>query len=177
MQWHSCVDTVGASHLRRYGTDSCALRTTARGSAEAYRAVQEAIAVVMPEAGAALEGEEPTVDGADLRHLIDVAGIPLAPIHNISPSYLATSDQTSQPLVLVPSARHNLRALALALVSQRPILLSGAVGSGKTTTVEHFCGVQRTDKILKLQMGDQVDGKALLGAYVCTDVPGEFRSV
>jgi len=29
--------------------------------------------------------------------------------------------------------------------------------------------------LLKIHLGDQTDGKALLGTYVCTDVPGEFK--
>lgn len=89
--------------------------------------------------------------GEDLQHMIDVAGIPLTPHQNV-----AASNGDVRPLVLVPSARHNLHSLALALVSQRPILLEGPVGSGKTTTVDHFAAMQRTDKVLKLQMGDQV---------------------
>jgi midasin (ATPase involved in ribosome maturation) len=29
--------------------------------------------------------------------------------------------------------------------------------------------------MVKLHVGDQADAKVLLGTYVCTDVPGEFR--
>ena len=28
--------------------------------------------------------------------------------------------------------------------------------------------------LLKIQMGDQLDSKTLLGLYTCTDVPGQF---
>ena len=32
-----------------------------------------------------------------------------------------------------------------------------------------------SDALLKIHLGDQTDSKVLLGTYVCTDVPGEFR--
>ena len=28
---------------------------------------------------------------------------------------------------------------------------------------------------MKINLGDQSDAKVLLGSYVCTDIPGEFR--
>ena len=30
-------------------------------------------------------------------------------------------------------------------------------------------------ELLKIHLGDQTDGKSLLGTYVCTDIPGEFK--
>lgn len=29
--------------------------------------------------------------------------------------------------------------------------------------------------IIKIHLGDQTDAKVLMGTYVCTEVPGEFR--
>jgi len=29
--------------------------------------------------------------------------------------------------------------------------------------------------MIKIHLGDQTDAKVLLGTYVCTEVPGEFR--
>ena len=55
-----------------------------------------------------------------------------------------------------------LATRSLALVSGRPILVSGPVGCGKTTTVEHFAAMQRDDRVLKLQMGDQVPAQSPL---------------
>ncbi|XP_028395044.1 midasin-like isoform X2 [Dendronephthya gigantea] len=83
----------------------------------------------------------------------------------------------SQGLVAVPSMRRNVEALSVALVSGRGILLSGGVGSGKTSLVEHFASLTGRDKpphLLKVQLGDQTDSKALIGSYCCSDVPGEF---
>lgn len=29
--------------------------------------------------------------------------------------------------------------------------------------------------MIKIHLGDQADAKVLLGTYVCTEIPGEFR--
>ncbi|ESP03979.1 hypothetical protein LOTGIDRAFT_109875, partial [Lottia gigantea] len=71
----------------------------------------------------------------------------------------------------------NLRSLALAVASGNPVLLQGAVGSGKTSIVEHLAhltGRHASPQIMKIQLGDQTDSKALLGIYRCTEIPGEF---
>ncbi|XP_069561962.1 midasin [Brachyistius frenatus] len=80
-------------------------------------------------------------------------------------------------LVLVDSTCRNLRRLALAVASQRPVLLEGPIGCGKTALVEFMAAVTghtRTTEILKVQLGDQTDSKMLLGMYRCTDIPGKF---
>ncbi|XP_067273008.1 midasin [Pseudorasbora parva] len=87
-------------------------------------------------------------------------------------------EQTSlRNLVLVDSTCQNLRRLAMAVASQKPILLEGPIGCGKTALVEYLAAVTGHDKapdILKVQLGDQTDSKMLLGMYRCTDVPGKF---
>uniref|UniRef100_M4AJ01 Midasin n=1 Tax=Xiphophorus maculatus TaxID=8083 RepID=M4AJ01_XIPMA len=80
-------------------------------------------------------------------------------------------------LVLVESTCQNLRRLALAVASQKPVLLEGPIGCGKTALVEHMAAVTghtNASDILKVQLGDQTDSKMLLGMYRCTDVPGKF---
>ncbi|XP_036943295.1 midasin isoform X1 [Acanthopagrus latus] len=80
-------------------------------------------------------------------------------------------------LVLVDSTCRNLRRLALAVASQKPVLLEGPIGSGKTALVEFMAAVTghtKTTEILKVQLGDQTDSKMLLGMYRCTDIPGKF---
>ncbi|XP_007570662.1 midasin isoform X2 [Poecilia formosa] len=80
-------------------------------------------------------------------------------------------------LVLVESTCQNLRRLALAVASQKPVLLEGPIGCGKTALVEHMAAVTghtSAADILKVQLGDQTDSKMLLGMYRCTDVPGKF---
>ncbi|XP_028997386.1 midasin [Betta splendens] len=80
-------------------------------------------------------------------------------------------------LVLVHSAFCNLRRLALAVASQKPVLLEGPIGCSKTALVEFMAAVTghtQAKEILKVQLGDQTDSKLLLGMYRCTDIPGKF---
>ncbi|KAL2081973.1 hypothetical protein ACEWY4_021791 [Coilia grayii] len=80
-------------------------------------------------------------------------------------------------LVLVDSTCRNLRRLAIAVASQKAVLLEGPIGCGKTTLVEYLAAVTghvKCPEILKVQLGDQTDSKMLLGMYRCTDVPGKF---
>ncbi|KAM9495289.1 midasin [Clarias gariepinus] len=87
-------------------------------------------------------------------------------------------EQTSlRTLVLVDSTCRNLRRLAMAVASQKPVLLEGPIGCGKTALVEYLAtatGHVKSPSILKVQLGDQTDSKMLLGMYRCTDVPGKF---
>ncbi|XP_076872534.1 midasin isoform X2 [Brachyhypopomus gauderio] len=87
-------------------------------------------------------------------------------------------DQVSlKNLVLVDSTCRNLRRLAMAVASQKAVLLEGPIGSGKTALVEYLAAVTghvKSPEILKVQLGDQTDSKMLLGMYRCTDVPGKF---
>ncbi|KFP45021.1 Midasin, partial [Chlamydotis macqueenii] len=86
-------------------------------------------------------------------------------------------ENNTSSFVLVESAVTNLQNLAIAVADQRPVLLEGPIGCGKTSLVEYLAAVTGRAKpphILKVQLGDQTDSKMLLGMYRCTDVPGEF---
>ncbi|TKS75776.1 Midasin MIDAS-containing protein [Collichthys lucidus] len=86
-------------------------------------------------------------------------------------------NMNQKDLVLVDSTCHNLRRLALAVASQKPVLLEGPIGCGKTALVEFMAAVTghtKATEILKVQLGDQTDSKMLLGMYRCTDIPGKF---
>lgn len=65
-------------------------------------------------------------------------------------------------MVLVDSTCRNLRRLALAVASQKPVLLEGPTGCGKTNLVEFMgslTGHTTTAQIIKIQLGDQTDSK------------------
>lgn len=65
-------------------------------------------------------------------------------------------------VVLVDSTCRNLRRLALAVASQKPVLLEGPIGCGKTALVEFMAAVTghtKATEILKVQLGDQTDSK------------------
>lgn len=68
-----------------------------------------------------------------------------------------------ETLVLVDSTCRNLRRLAMAVASQKPVLLEGPIGCGKTSLVEYLAaatGHVKSPNILKVQLGDQTDSKA-----------------
>ena len=79
--------------------------------------------------------------------------------------------------VLFDSFRKNLQKLALAVRLDQPVLIEGPVGCCKTSLVEclaNYVGRVKSPEILKLQMGDQIDRKVLIGSYHCTEIPGQF---
>ena len=53
-----------------------------------------------------------------------------------------------------------------------PICLSG---SGKTMLIRELMRQTGNDDAILIQIEDQMDAKSLLGSYVCTSTPGEFR--
>ncbi|KAF7655503.1 hypothetical protein LDENG_00055120 [Lucifuga dentata] len=88
-----------------------------------------------------------------------------------------TEQINQKDLVLVDSTCRNLRRLALAVASQKAVLLEGPIGCGKTGLVEFLAAVtghSKASELLKVQLGDQTDSKMLLGMYRCTDIPGKF---
>ena len=81
----------------------------------------------------------------------------------------------SPSFVSIPYAESALSSLALALASTRPVLLSGAAGSGKTTLVRELAQrLGQLESIVVVHMDEQIDSKVLLGTYVCTEGAGEF---
>lgn len=74
--------------------------------------------------------------------------------------------------MLVDSTYHNLRRLALALASQKPVLLEGPIGCGKTSLVEFLAaatGHVQSKEILKVQLGDQTDSKVRFAVDVTAE--------
>ncbi len=72
-------------------------------------------------------------------------------------------------LVLVDSTCQNLRRLAMAVASQKPILLEGPIGCGKTALVEYLAAVTghvKAPDILKVQLGDQTDSKVRFSCFL-----------
>ncbi|KAG1662050.1 hypothetical protein FOA52_005297, partial [Chlamydomonas sp. UWO 241] len=75
----------------------------------------------------------------------------------------------------LPPARGFVEACALALCAGRPLLMEGPPGSGKTRTIDQLAALTGNDAaMVRIHLDDQMDAKSLLGAYVCTAVPGEF---
>eukprot|EP01089_Gocevia_fonbrunei_P004058 TRINITY_DN14025_c0_g1_i2.p1 TRINITY_DN14025_c0_g1~~TRINITY_DN14025_c0_g1_i2.p1 ORF type:complete len:100 (-),score=24.69 TRINITY_DN14025_c0_g1_i2:207-479(-) len=68
-----------------------------------------------------------------------------------------------------------MKALALAVCKGDPILLAGITGSGKSSLIDELAYLTGNLDMIKIHLGDQMDAKVLLGTYICTDVPGEFK--
>ncbi|XP_028296182.1 midasin isoform X2 [Gouania willdenowi] len=97
------------------------------------------------------------------------------PLH--VPNICLCTQVKGKELVLVDSTSRNLRRLALAIASGKPVLLEGPIGCGKTALVEFMAAITghtKATEIFKVQLGDQTDSKMLLGMYRCTDIPGKF---
>ncbi|QQP48799.1 Midasin, partial [Caligus rogercresseyi] len=98
----------------------------------------------------------------------------LAQIQGISLKGSLTPDPA---FVLLPSRTSFLQSICLAVSSGSPCLLSGPTGSGKTRLVEHLARRLSKRKFFdfnSVRLNDQTDGRALIGGYVCTQVPGQF---
>lgn len=80
-------------------------------------------------------------------------------------------------IIQVSSVKKALRSIAISVVYGQPILVQGTVGSGKTSLIEYLGALTnrfQSPQLVKVQMGDQIDSKSLIGSYCCTDIPGEF---
>uniref|UniRef100_A0ACD5ZCK1 Uncharacterized protein n=1 Tax=Avena sativa TaxID=4498 RepID=A0ACD5ZCK1_AVESA len=78
------------------------------------------------------------------------------------------------PFVLTATMRKSYE-VALVAVSQRwPVLLYGPVGAGKTALINKLAQ-NRGNRVLFIHMDEQMDGRTLIGSYICTEVPGEFK--
>ncbi|KGL95354.1 Midasin, partial [Charadrius vociferus] len=123
------------------------------------------------------------VSGDLSANIVAVCGIVLPRLQLVSgeqcsnSNFMFEQENDTSHFVLVESAFTNLQNLAIAVACQRPVLLEGPIGCGKTCLIEYLAAVTGRAKpphILKVQLGDQTDSKTLLGMYRCTDVPGEF---
>jgi len=52
-------------------------------------------------------------------------------------------------------------------------IVEGSLSCGKTSLIEHLAAKNK-QQLIKYQMDDLMDSKALIGSYICSDVPGEF---
>jgi midasin (ATPase involved in ribosome maturation) len=120
-------------------------------------------------------GESPSrfVTVSDLQSgLVEVAGFLL----QSNPNPATHPVHRPRTLVVTPTTSHNLEALALAIGNEKPVLLLGPTGSGKTALIQHVASLVKRE-LTTIHIGEALDGKNLLGGYVATEVPGQFKWV
>ncbi|KAH3757277.1 AAA ATPase midasin [Pelomyxa schiedti] len=86
-----------------------------------------------------------------------------------------SSESTQPKFVSTQTTMSNLHALALAISQGSPVLLEGPTGAGKTSLVEFMAALTGNNDMIKVHLGDQADAKTLLGSYIATDIPSEFK--
>ena len=104
--------------------------------------------------------------------LVDVSGFLLQSNNSAD----AQPHPNARPLIITPTTSHNLEALALAIGNEKPVLLQGPTGSGKSALISHVANLVKRE-LSTIHIGDALDGKSLLGGYVATEVPGQFKWV
>ncbi|KAK1575506.1 hypothetical protein Q3G72_006073 [Acer saccharum] len=80
----------------------------------------------------------------------------------------------SNPFVLTSTVKRSFEVVLLAVSQKWPVLLYGPAGSGKSALINKLA-LESGNQVLSIHMDDQIDGKTLIGSYVCTEQPGEFR--
>ncbi|TKY64312.1 Midasin protein [Spatholobus suberectus] len=89
---------------------------------------------------------------------------------------LTTRDDVSvsNTFILTSVVKKSYDRVLLAVSQKWPVLLYGPSGSGKSALIAKLAQ-DSGNQVLSIQMDDQIDGRTLVGAYVCADKPGEFR--
>lgn len=92
------------------------------------------------------------------------------------PTSAATSLLAPSSIVNTETTATNLLYIAESVLINRPTIIQGDTGCGKLTLLKEIARVMGfQDKLVCLQLNDQSDGRSLLGSYICSDVPGEFK--
>lgn len=79
-----------------------------------------------------------------------------------------------KPFILTSAMQKGYEMVFLAFSQRWPVLLYGPAGAGKTALISKLAELHGA-RVLFLHMDEQIDGKMLVGTYVCTEQPGEFR--
>ncbi|PVH31778.1 hypothetical protein PAHAL_9G230700 [Panicum hallii] len=78
------------------------------------------------------------------------------------------------PFVLTATLRKSYEVALMAVSQKWPVLLYGPVGAGKTALINKLARIGG-NRVLFIHMDEQMDGRTLIGSYVCTEKPGEFK--
>nr|XP_029123013.1 LOW QUALITY PROTEIN: midasin [Elaeis guineensis] len=76
--------------------------------------------------------------------------------------------------VLTPTVKKSFEMVLMALSQKWPVLLHGPAGGGKTALINKLAQLSG-NRVLFVHMDEQMDSKTLVGSYICSEQPGEFR--
>ncbi|CAH9088613.1 unnamed protein product [Cuscuta europaea] len=79
-----------------------------------------------------------------------------------------------KPFTLTSAVKKSYEMVFLAVSQRWPVLLYGPAGAGKTALISRLAQ-DYGSQVLSIHMDEQIDGKTLVGSYVCAENPGEFR--
>ena len=78
-------------------------------------------------------------------------------------------------LVPINCTNRNIYRVAKALLKSRTVLITGSLGSGKTSVIRDIARSLRKDSAaLTLHLNEQTDAKLLVGLYTSSGTPGSF---
>ncbi|XP_058222016.1 midasin-like isoform X2 [Rhododendron vialii] len=89
-----------------------------------------------------------------------------------SASRIVTS--TRHPFILTSTMKKSFEMVQLSVDQKWPVLLYGPPGAGKTKLINELAW-DSGSPVLSIHMDEQIDGKTLIGSYICSEKPGEFR--
>ncbi|KAI5962071.1 uncharacterized protein KGF55_003146 [Candida pseudojiufengensis] len=107
----------------------------------------------------------------------DISTTLLAPVCGILIPKL-NGGNTKQNIKFVPTKNSvkSLKKLAHNIQLNKPVMLVGNAGSGKTFLINKLADdLSYTDSIVKIHLGEQTDAKLLLGTYTSGEKPGTFQ--
>ncbi|KAG7665169.1 uncharacterized protein J8A68_001225 [[Candida] subhashii] len=118
-----------------------------------------------------------TIETTDLSPLItSICGILIPNLHAVTTTTATTQPIEDTGFVPTKSAVEVLRKLAHNIQINKPVMLYGKAGSGKTFLINQLANyMSYTDSIVKIHLGEQTDAKLLLGTYASGDKPGTFE--
>ncbi|KER24406.1 hypothetical protein T265_07921 [Opisthorchis viverrini] len=82
-------------------------------------------------------------------------------------------EDTEETFVRLPLIHSCIASLSVCTELRKPVLLAGPVGCGKTRCIDFVACLQKAS-VCRVQISEQTDSKSLLGAYCCTETPGQF---
>eukprot|EP01034_Spumella_vulgaris_P034827 gene34827-42950_t len=81
----------------------------------------------------------------------------------------------SSSFVQTETSVSNMKYLVQSVLTSRPIVVQGSIGSGKSYLIRELAAAMgHRDSLIELHINDQTDSKSLIGSYICSDIPGEF---